>query len=210
MVSARYISDFRLYQKLLRQARPYWLHIGGIFVLGLLSMPLALLMPLSIPFLVYAFVAGVSMKEMSVAGLIPAVEACEQTILQTVIPPERQGRVFGFAQSVEQAASPITALLIGPEQAAGRVKGEQIGHVTTHEYGSQMLSLGGVRHLTGGSKAEGNVTCDAMMRLCNKEAVEMSVDGGSTIVVQVKRRNHRRSDSCSSPRRLVSGSSARR
>jgi hypothetical protein len=73
---------------------------------------------------------------------------------------------------------------VGPEQAAVRVKGEQIGHVTTHEYGSQMLSLGGVRHLTGGSKAEGNVTCDAMMRLCNKEAVEMSIDGGSTIVVQ--------------------------
>ncbi|HAA26467.1 MAG TPA: ABC transporter ATP-binding protein [Cyanobacteria bacterium UBA8553] len=46
MVWARYTSDFRLYQKLLRQARPYWLHIGGIFVLGLLSMPLALLMPL--------------------------------------------------------------------------------------------------------------------------------------------------------------------
>ena len=73
---------------------------------------------------------------------------------------------------------------VGPEQAAVRVKGEQIGHVTTHEYGSQMLSLGGVRHLTGGSKAEGNVTCDAMLRLCNKEAVEMSIDGGSTIVVQ--------------------------
>jgi DHA3 family multidrug efflux protein-like MFS transporter len=46
--------------------------------------------------------------------LIPAVEAAEQTILQKVIPPERQGRVFGFAQSVEQAASPITALMIGP------------------------------------------------------------------------------------------------
>ena len=72
---------------------------------------------------------------------------------------------------------------LGPETAAIRVKGEQIGHVTTHEYGSQMLSLGGVRHLTGGSKAEGNITCDAMMRLCNKEAVEMSIDGGSTIVV---------------------------
>ncbi|MGH6892310.1 MAG: 6-hydroxynicotinate reductase [Dongiaceae bacterium] len=73
---------------------------------------------------------------------------------------------------------------VGPEQAAVQVKGEQIGHVTTHEYGSQMLSLGGVRHLTGGSKAEGNVTCDALMRLCNKEAVEMSVDGGSGIVIQ--------------------------
>ncbi len=46
--------------------------------------------------------------------LVPVVEAAEQTILQKVIPPERQGRVFGFAQSVEQAASPITAFLIGP------------------------------------------------------------------------------------------------
>ncbi len=46
--------------------------------------------------------------------LIPAVEAAEQTILQKVVQPERQGRVFGFAQSVEQAASPITAFLIGP------------------------------------------------------------------------------------------------
>ena len=46
--------------------------------------------------------------------LIPAVEAAEQTILQKVVEPERQGRVFGFAQSVEQAASPITAFMIGP------------------------------------------------------------------------------------------------
>ena len=46
--------------------------------------------------------------------LIPVVEAAEQTILQKVVPPERQGRVFGFAQSIEQAATPITAFLIGP------------------------------------------------------------------------------------------------
>ena len=46
--------------------------------------------------------------------LIPVVEASEQTIMQKVIPPERQGRVFGFAQSIEQAASPLTALMIGP------------------------------------------------------------------------------------------------
>lgn len=44
----------------------------------------------------------------------PVAEAAEQTVLQKVIPPERQGRVFGFAQSVEQAASPVTAFLIGP------------------------------------------------------------------------------------------------
>jgi DHA3 family multidrug efflux protein-like MFS transporter len=46
--------------------------------------------------------------------LIPVVEAAEQTILQKVVEPERQGRVFGFAQSVEQSASPITAFMIGP------------------------------------------------------------------------------------------------
>ena len=44
----------------------------------------------------------------------PFAEAAEQTTLQKVVPHERQGRVFGFAQSVEQAASPLTAFLIGP------------------------------------------------------------------------------------------------
>lgn len=46
--------------------------------------------------------------------LIPIVEASEQTIIQAVIPIERQGRVFGFAQSIEQSASPLTAFTIGP------------------------------------------------------------------------------------------------
>jgi len=44
----------------------------------------------------------------------PYAEAAEQTTLQKVVPYERQGRVFGFAQAVEQAASPLTAFLIGP------------------------------------------------------------------------------------------------
>ena len=46
--------------------------------------------------------------------LVPYAEAAEQTVLQKVVPLERQGRVFGFAQSVEQSASPLTAFLIGP------------------------------------------------------------------------------------------------
>ena len=46
--------------------------------------------------------------------LVPYAEAAEQTVLQKVVPYERQGRVFGFAQSVEQAASPLTAFLISP------------------------------------------------------------------------------------------------
>ncbi len=73
---------------------------------------------------------------------------------------------------------------LGPETATVRAKGEAVGHVTTGEYGSQMLSLGGVRHLTGGSKPEGRVTCEALLALCNGEAVELTIDGGSTVVVQ--------------------------
>jgi len=46
--------------------------------------------------------------------LIPVIEAGEQTVLQRSIPYERQGRVFGFAQLVENAAAPITAIFIGP------------------------------------------------------------------------------------------------
>jgi hypothetical protein len=73
---------------------------------------------------------------------------------------------------------------VGPEQAAVRAAGEQVGHVTTAEYGSQMLALGGVRHLTGGSKKEGTVTCDTLLALCNKQAVDLTVDGGAALTVQ--------------------------
>ncbi len=47
-------------------------------------------------------------------ALIPVIEAGEQTILRRSIPYERQGRVFGFAQLVENAASPLTAFLMAP------------------------------------------------------------------------------------------------
>jgi DHA3 family multidrug efflux protein-like MFS transporter len=46
--------------------------------------------------------------------MMPIIEAAEQTVLQRAIPFERQGRVFGFAQMVESAASPITAICVGP------------------------------------------------------------------------------------------------
>jgi MFS transporter, DHA3 family, multidrug efflux protein len=46
--------------------------------------------------------------------IMPFIEAAEQTVLQKVVPYERQGRVFGFAQSVELSASPLTAFLISP------------------------------------------------------------------------------------------------
>ncbi len=73
---------------------------------------------------------------------------------------------------------------LGHEAATVRAQGEAVGHVMTSEYGSQMLSLGGVDHLTGGSKSEGRVTCDTLLALCNAEAVELTIDGGATVIVQ--------------------------
>jgi DHA3 family multidrug efflux protein-like MFS transporter len=61
----------------------------------------SLVLPLGIGFFLYMVV-------------IPMAEASEQTVIQRVVPYREQGRVFGFAQTVETAASPVTAFLIGP------------------------------------------------------------------------------------------------
>jgi MFS transporter, DHA3 family, multidrug efflux protein len=47
-------------------------------------------------------------------ALMPVIEAAEQTVLQRAIPYERQGRVFGFAEMLENTASPLTSFLMAP------------------------------------------------------------------------------------------------
>jgi hypothetical protein len=80
-----------------------------------------------------------------------------------------------------------TDRFLGAEQANVRYKGEVVGHVTTAEYGSQMLSLGGVHHLTGGSKKEGRMALELMQKLGNKQPAECTIDGGSSLVIQAGR-----------------------
>lgn len=46
--------------------------------------------------------------------IVPVVEAGEQTIIQTVVPLSKQGRVFGFAQTAEAGVTPISIFIIGP------------------------------------------------------------------------------------------------
>ncbi|HWK83631.1 MAG TPA: 6-hydroxynicotinate reductase [Caldimonas sp.] len=76
---------------------------------------------------------------------------------------------------------------LGPEQATVRHQGEAVGHVSTIEYGSQFLALGGVHHLTGGSKKEGRVACEMMMALGNREPVELQIEGGANVIVAADR-----------------------
>jgi 6-hydroxynicotinate reductase len=72
---------------------------------------------------------------------------------------------------------------LGIERNLVRAQGEPVGHVTTAEYGSQMLSIGGVLHLTGGTKSEGRVTCETLLNLCNGKEVALAIDEGASITV---------------------------
>jgi hypothetical protein len=73
---------------------------------------------------------------------------------------------------------------LGLERSIVRAAGEPVGHVMTSEYGSQMLSLGGVHHLTGSGKKPGRVTCETLLTLSNGGAVELTIDDGARVVVQ--------------------------
>ena len=73
---------------------------------------------------------------------------------------------------------------LGDERAAVLYEGEEVGHVTTAEYGSQMLSLGGVHHLTGGSKKQGRMALQLMHWLGNHQAVQVQIENGAQLVLQ--------------------------
>lgn len=97
--------------------------IGGAVIakVGLGSRPLRAMLLANL--LAWTIAGGFTIREsvwLLAVGLfvymavVPVIEAAEQTVMQAVVPFEKQGRVFGFAQSVEVAAAPLTAFAIGP------------------------------------------------------------------------------------------------
>jgi len=52
------MSSVALYQRLLRQARPYWLHLAALSGLGLLASPVALLTPVPLKIVVDSVLGG--------------------------------------------------------------------------------------------------------------------------------------------------------
>jgi MFS transporter, DHA3 family, multidrug efflux protein len=97
--------------------------IGGVFVSkkGTGKNPVATIFRVNMLlwFITIFFTAKYSIWPMAIGmmfymTLMPIIEAAEQTTIQKVVPLAKQGRVFGFNQTVEQAASPVTAFLIGP------------------------------------------------------------------------------------------------
>jgi DHA3 family multidrug efflux protein-like MFS transporter len=94
----------------------FWIAKKGLgkFPLRTLFMVNIITWTLSIFFAIQASIVLLTVCMFIFMCLIPFVEASEQTVLQKVVPLERQGRVFGFAQSVESSASPLMAFVIGP------------------------------------------------------------------------------------------------
>ena len=69
--TARKLSDAALYRRLLVEARPFWPHIGALFLLSLLAAPLTLLTPLPLKIVVDSIVGAQPLPNW-LAGLLPA------------------------------------------------------------------------------------------------------------------------------------------
>ncbi len=78
-----------------------------------------------------------------------------------------------------------TDMTIGEEGAPVIYRNKKIGHLTTEEYGSKMLSLGGVNLLTGpGGLNAARVICE----IANRKRIRVKIDGGARLELQVGER----------------------
>jgi hypothetical protein len=73
---------------------------------------------------------------------------------------------------------------IGEEGANIYFRRKKVGHLTTEEYGSKMLSIGGVNLLTG---ASGLTVARLVSDLANHKSAKLRIDGGSRLEIQVGR-----------------------
>jgi len=75
-----------------------------------------------------------------------------------------------------------TDVTIGEEGAPIYHRKKKVGHLTTEEYGSKILSIGGVNVLTG---ATGLTAARLVSDIANRNKVTLRIEGGSQLEVQV-------------------------
>jgi len=78
-----------------------------------------------------------------------------------------------------------TDMTIGEEGAPVLYRNKYIGHLTTEEYGSKILSLGGVNILTG---SDGLKAARLICEIANRKRVKVKIKGGSRLELQVGER----------------------
>jgi hypothetical protein len=77
-----------------------------------------------------------------------------------------------------------TDLQIGEEGAPVLADRRQVGRVATEQYGSKMLSIGGVNQLTG---KNGMVAARTIVDIANRQPVKLRIEGGCRLELQVGR-----------------------
>ncbi|MBI4317238.1 MAG: ABC transporter ATP-binding protein [Chloroflexi bacterium] len=77
-MSGHGFGDLTLYARLLRQARPYWPHIFGVFLLSLVSTPLSLLAPLPLKIVVDSVIGSEAIPNL-IGVELPELVARSQT-----------------------------------------------------------------------------------------------------------------------------------
>ncbi len=75
-----------------------------------------------------------------------------------------------------------TDVTLGEEGAPVLARGAKVGHLTTEEYGSKILALGGVNTLTG---ENGFLAARLMTAVANREAFKIRVEGGARLELRV-------------------------
>jgi ATP-binding cassette subfamily B protein len=81
------MTTYAIYRRLLRFARPYWLHIGGLFALSLAATPIALLTPLPIKIVVDSVIGSRPLQGIlyRAALLIPSAEQWKSVLLVAIV-----------------------------------------------------------------------------------------------------------------------------
>lgn len=73
-MSERRYNTFSVYRRLLQEARPYWRHLVGLFILNLLSAPLALLTPLPLMIAVDSVIGSQPVSSI-LASFLPSAQS---------------------------------------------------------------------------------------------------------------------------------------
>jgi ATP-binding cassette, subfamily B, bacterial len=115
-------SELNLYRRLLRQARPYWPHLGGIVLLSLLSGPLALLAPLPLKIVVD-----------SVLGSYPLPGFLEALLPEATTRSSTAIFIFAVGFVV------VVALLIGIVQLANAVLSQYTGEKLVLDFRARLF-----------------------------------------------------------------------
>src|SRR3989442_6613133 len=98
------MSDVALYRRLLRQARPYWLHLAALFGIGLLASPIALLNPVPLKIVVDSVLGSRPLPAWLAAPLPAASTRSPATLLPVaiglLIPLAAPAQVQGLADQI--------------------------------------------------------------------------------------------------------------